>query len=290
MAPVYPAPSVSSPESPPFAEACDTHTHIFGPFDHFPTPQKSTYAMPDAPANVHGQALKAMGVANGVLIQPGPYGTDPGAMLDAIASSGGHLKGVAAADPSMEEGELRAWADGGIVGLRFVDMRLPDGRPRPGVAGFDQLAELLPAMKANGMFAELWGTTSQIVDALPHLLDHEIPLVIEHMAMIDTRLPITNSNFTDLLTLLNNPLVWMKLVLCRVAGDSIERVRPFHEAIIDVAPDRCLWGSDWPYVNLDPAPDAASMLDVLERWVANEGVRHQILVDNPHRLFGFAKC
>ena len=82
----------------------------------------------------------------------------------------------------------------------------------------------------------------------------------------------------------------MKLTLCRVAKDApaYADARPFHDAAIAANPDRLVWGSDWPYVRLQPAPDAGAMLDRFAEWTGDAMLARRILVDNPQALYGFA--
>jgi predicted TIM-barrel fold metal-dependent hydrolase len=57
-------------------------------------------------------------------------------------------------------------------------------------------------------------------------------------------------------------------------------------AIIEAAPDRVIWGSDWPHIP-EGGKDTGALLNLLADWVPDEGVRTGILVSNPERLFGF---
>ena len=55
------------------------------------------------------------------------------------------------------------------------------------------------------------------------------------------------------------------------------------------APERLVWGSDWPHpTEKDSKPDDAILLDLLSDWAGQESLRRKILVDNPARLYGFA--
>ena len=63
---------------------------------------------------------------------------------------------------------------------------------------------------------------------------------------------------------------------------------PFIHALVTHAPDRMLWGSDWPHPNYFlPMPNDADLVDMLLDWVPDEALRRRILVDNPAALFGF---
>lgn len=283
------APPVSPPTVPPPPGSVDTHSHVFGPFDRFPPRQSSVYALPAASPAVHAAARASLGVAYGVLTQPAPYGDDPAAMLAAIAASDGALKGVAVASSDIDDAMLAEWAARGIVGLRFVEMRAPGGARYRGSVGFDTLKILAPRMRAYGLHAQLWASAGQYRAALPELRTLGVPLVFDHMASPDITLGTDHADFRAVLDHLADHDIRVKLTLCRffAAAPDFAAVRPYHDALVEAAPDRLLWGSDWPYVRLDPSPDAGAMLDLFDRWTSDPTLRTTILSHNPTRFYGF---
>lgn len=286
----HPAPVVGTPRFRAPALACDAHTHVFGPLDRFPLRNPSSYPLPDASPETHRAMLSALGCERGVIVQPAPYGDDPSAMLSAIAASGGSMKGVAVAGPDIDAGTLQAWAEAGVAGLRFTEARTPAGEPFPGSVGFDALPGLAPIMRDLGLHAQLWGPAGIVIPALPDLLRHKVPLVLDHMAMLSAEAVEDDPHLSSLLELLGTGEVWIKLVLCRVERADLtggEAVGKLHDILLRANPARMLWGSDWPYVRLAPAPDAATMLDLFARWAGDERLIHQVLVDNPTALYGF---
>ncbi len=283
------APATSLPRLPPPPGAVDAHSHIFGPFDLFPPVQQSVYPLPEATPDAHAAFRTALGVTHGVLTQPAPYGEDPSAMLAAIAASGGALRGVAVASPTIADAELARWAASGIVGLRFVEMRAPGGARYPGSLRFDALSALAPRMVEHGLHAQLWASADQYAEALPELTRLGVPLVLDHLASPATARGIADPAFRAVIDRLRGEDIWVKLSLCRCfdTGPGYAGARPFHDALLAVRPERLLWGSDWPYVRLDPAPDAGRMLDIFDDWTGDAALRAAILVDNPARLYGF---
>lgn len=285
---VIAAPKASAPEHRLPADACDAHSHVFGPFDRFPPAQASVYALPDASPRIHADVRSILGIARGVLTQPAPYADDPSAMLAAIAGDPDALRGVAAADDSISDAVLERWREGGIVALRFVEMRAPSGQRYPGSVAFDQLVKMAPRMRRLGLHAQLWATASDFVSWMPALLATGLPLVLDHMACPDVEAGEKGADFRKILDFGKTGDVWIKLALCRVSKTaSYEDVRPLQDALIDRMPDRLVWGSDWPYVRMNPAPDAGRLLNVFHDWTADENLRRRILVDNPAWLYGF---
>jgi predicted TIM-barrel fold metal-dependent hydrolase len=261
--------------------ACDAHTHVFDPrFPHGPSP----YALPGATLDVHAAMRATLGVARAVLVQPAPYGRDPACLLDALARGEGRLRGVMIADETAEDRALEAWHAAGVRALRFVEMRAPGGGGRyPGSIGVESLRALAPRLRALGWGAHLWAGAAQLAELLPDLVALRLPIVLDHMAMPTAP---EDPAFARVLGHLRAGEVWVKATACRVAGghDAWRRVQ---DALVAANPDRLLWGSDWPYVRMEPAPDAGAMLDVFLAGLGDAALARRILVDNPARLFGF---
>jgi predicted TIM-barrel fold metal-dependent hydrolase len=268
--------------------ACDSHCHVFGPYDRFPLQHPSSYAAPDAPAERYLAMLDTLGAQRGVLVQPAPYGTEPAALLDALQQGQGRLRGVAVADPDVSDAQLQALYDGGVRALRFVEARDPAGRLFPGSVGFEHVAALAPRMKQHGLHAQLWAPCDVYTQHLPALARLKLPLVIDHLGSL---VPARGQDavFQLLHGLLADGAIWMKLTLCRVgtAPDHAD-ARDLHDAFTAANPDQVLWGSDWPYVRMgDKAPRADAMLDLAWDWLDSDALRNKVWVDNPSRLYGF---
>jgi predicted TIM-barrel fold metal-dependent hydrolase len=220
-------------------------------------------------------------------VQPVPYGRDPSCLLDALRRGGGALRGVTIADETVRDATLQDWHEAGIRALRFTEMQAPGGGGRyPGGIGVEALHALAPRLRALGWSAHLWAGAAQCAELLPGLTRLGLPIVIDHMAM-----PAGPADpaFEAVLGHLRDGAVWVKATPCRVphGGAGIEALRPLHDALLAANPDRLLWGSDWPYVRMAPAPDAGAMLDLFLDWTGDAALARRILVDNPAALFGF---
>lgn len=271
-------------------QACDAHAHVFGPYQQFPLAEASSYPPPLAPAALYAQMRGTVGTARGVLVQPAPYGTDAGPILDAIAHGRGQVRGIAAARAGTSEQQLQQLFDGGIRGLRFVEMRTPAGDRFQGSVGVDDLLQLVPAMKKTGLHAQLWAPCDAYPALLAQLRPTGLAVVLDHMACLKVERGLDDPGFQAVLQALRQSQVWVKLSLCRVsnAAPDYADLRPFHDALVAANPARLLWGSDWPYVRMgERAPDVGALLDRFHQWVPDAAVRQQILVDNPQALYGF---
>ncbi|MDN5005613.1 amidohydrolase family protein [Bradyrhizobium sp. GCM10027634] len=287
--PTVPAPSVTAPARALPSGACDAHSHVFGPFGSYPPIERSVYALPEAGPEIHAAARGVLGVARGVLTQPAPYASDPSAMLAAIASAPQALRGVAVTDESIDGVMLERWRAGGIAGLRFTEMRTPSGERYPGSVGVAALHALAPRMRELGMHAQLWATASQLVEHLPALLRLGVPLVVDHMGNPNPDEGPDGPAFARIVDLLADGALWIKLVVCRLSagGADYARIQPLHDRLVERAPHRLVWGSDWPYVRIRPAPDAGRLADLFQDWLRDVELIRRILVVNPTELYDF---
>lgn len=131
-----------------------------------------------------------------------------------------------------------------------------------------------------------------LVEKLPELLDLGIPIVIVHMARVDPAAGIKTPPVQTLLKLLkSHSNLWIKLLPNRISKMPLDYsdLLPFHRAFLEVAADRSLWGTDWPFVRMGPhTPDAGHLLDHFADWVREDHVRQALLVDNPAKLYGWS--
>lgn len=270
--------------------ACDTHTHVFGPFDRYPVPSPSSYAPPIAPPAVHQDMLDRTGLSRAVLVQPAPYGTDNSALIEALRARPATTRGVAVLSSAAGDAEFETLHAAGIKGLRFNEMRDPRGGGRyKGSIGLDEFLLLAPRMRASGFVPHIWAKCTDLADMLPRALEEGLPFVLDHLAAVNVEAGVGDPAFQAILRLLAEGKVWVKLSLCRnSATPGYPDQRPFHDALIAANPDQLLWGSDWPFVRMyEKSPDVGHLLDIFDDWTSDDALRHAILVDNPRRLYGF---
>lgn len=282
----------TAPANPLPSGAWDAHTHVFGPLDQFPT-GASSYPIPLADPGKHLAMLDTLGARHGVLVQPAPYGTDLGALENALRHGAGRTVGVATADASFSTAELERLRSLGVRALRFNERIHPGtGRRFAGAVGIEALRALAPAMQGLGIHAQIWAGIEDCVRFAEEFASYDIPLVFDHMAQPNVAAGLDDPSFRRLLELLTHGNIWVKLAVCRV-GDPTKAysdVRPLHEALVDANVHRLLWGSDWPFVNMGAhAPDAGALADLFFDWVGDEKARHRILVENPRELFGLQR-
>jgi 2-pyrone-4,6-dicarboxylate lactonase len=227
-----------------------------------------------------------LGVERAVIVNATPHGRDNRVVTDAIAQSEGRYKGVANVDETFTDRDLAGLAAAGIAGCRFTF--LPRLGQMPDMALFDRIVERIAPL---GWHVDLYLPASLIPEFRPRLTSLPVPYVIDHMGVVDASLGLDQPSFRALLDLFrSDEKCWVK-VTC---PERISRVGPpFHDvalfgcALIDTAPDRVLWGTDWPHPNVPVMPDDGDLVDIVPLYAPDPADRQKLLVDNPSRLFGF---
>ena len=111
------------------------------------------------------------------------------------------------------------------------------------------------------------------------------------MARVPTADGIDQPPFQALLQLLDDERAWVKVSGAeRLTADGpppYDDVVPFAQALIAAAPDRVLWGTDWPHPNVRHMPDDGDLVDLLTAFAPDEDILHRVLVENPSRLYDF---
>jgi predicted TIM-barrel fold metal-dependent hydrolase len=266
------------------AGACDAHCHVFGPADRFPYAADRSYTPPDAPVEDLRRVHRAIGVERAVIVQASCHGTDNAAMIDAIAQSDGAYRGVAIVDGSITDGGLQALHDGGVRGVRFNFVKHLGGTPDLDV--FDRVLDRIGPL---GWHVVLHLDAEDILEHAGRIRRIKVPFVIDHMGRVRAKNGLEQEPFRQLLDLVRNELAWVKI--CgpeRVSSSGA----PFHDAVpfaarlIQAAPDRVLWGTDFPHPNISgDMPNDGDLVDLLALAAPDEELRRRILVDNPDRLY-----
>jgi predicted TIM-barrel fold metal-dependent hydrolase len=156
--------------------------------------------------------------------------------------------------------------------------------------GTDELERLAPRLKELGWHAQIWAPAAYLRRELPRLLHLCLPVVLDHMGMLEVAKGTGDADFLALRNALADGRIWMKMSVCRVSRrfPDYEDLRPFHDALLRANPDRLIWGSDWPHVRMaELTPDVGHLVDLFGAWVEDDTLRRKILVANPAALYGF---
>ncbi len=263
--------------------ACDAHCHVFGPAARFPYSPTRRYTPPDAPKEMLASLHRRLGLSRAVLVQASCHGTDNRAMLDAIASSHGAWRGVAMVDATVTDAELEMLHEGGVRGVRFNFVQHLGAAPD--LATVDRMLRRVGSLGWHAVVhldAEDIATYRKFLDRLP------VPFVIDHMGRVQAALGLDQQPFRLLLDLMKNERAWVKVSgpeRISTAGKPFHDAVPFARALVEAAPDRTLWGSDFPHPNVKVMPNDGELLDLFAAMTDDDGLRHRVLVDNPTRLY-----
>lgn len=286
-----PPPLATKPTFKTPAGSCDCHCHVFGPYDQFPLATDRTYGPPESPVKTYLAMLDTIGMDYGVLVQASAHGMDNSAMLHAVSQHPERLRGVAVVRGSIAKAELVELYKKGVRGLRFSRLFNADGsRKYKNAVDVSEMIDLLPTLRELGMHVQLWIGLEQIPELEPIIRTAGIPLVIDHIARLEATVGVENENFNRLCQLVKEGYLWVKLTpyRCSTLYPDYPDVRPFHEKLIQANPDRLLWGSDWPHINMSKdIPDPGHLVDLLAQWTTDREILEKILVKNPARLYGF---
>jgi len=262
----------------------DCHVHIFGPPARFPLASTHGYVPPLRSLGQAEEAARSAGIAHLVLVQPSVYGTDNFCLLEALRASGGRHRGVVVLDPATPGAELRNMHEVGVRGVRF-NLVSADGN---GLAGFERIARLIEPLGWHMQFHVTPEALWQILElrertTAPFVLDHFGGITADHGE---------RSEFAGVLQkLLVRSDCWVKL-----SGFYRLSEKPGWEdldslliQLATIAPERTLWGSDWPHSWFfsgarGPVPGYADTLAPVDRCLPAE-MRQQVLQNNPWRLY-----
>lgn len=281
------APAFTAP-----ANACDSHFHVFGPADRYPYAGDLRYRPPSAPLSDYLALAKTLGIARMVFVQPSAYGRDNRCMLDAMREVGIVLcRGVVDIDDDVDDESLRAMD---AIGVRAVRINVSPVKQRePGFARtmVDRIRRLDARCAALGWHLDFLGPGWLTEELLPTLAELECHHTLAHLGMFLAKDGPTQPGFERLLDLMSRGArrTWVKLTgsYRMSARADFADVTPMARAAIAAAPDRVIWGSDYPHLSFADRVGSVELFDKLLEWAPAEGDRRRILVENPEALFGF---
>lgn len=286
--PFPPDPNPRKPRFTPPPGTCDTHFHVFGPPEVFPYVESRLYTPPAAPIEHYLSMAKAIGMERGVLVVPAVHGFENAVMHDALAKADGRLRGMIRANPNLSEADNRALHAQGVRGIRFNFVQQLGGE-------FDADTMSRIVSRIRGLpWAVDFHIEAELIEKNAELLGRiDMPVVIDHFGLVDSRKGLDQSAFRVLLDLVALPHVWVKISGADrrlYAGERYEDIVAMAHALIARAPDRVIWGTDWPHAYVYQAGrqiNDGDLISFMLDFAPDEVARRKILADNPARLFGF---
>ena len=266
------------------AGATDCHAHVFGPQTQFSYPPNPTYVAPDAPTDAYVRMLKTIGCERAVLVQPSVYRTNNACMLDAMRSGAFNFRGVAVIG---DENSDSALADMHAAGVRGVRLNLASKGSTVTLTSVKRVAERIAPLGWHVQFYLNVGDVPEI-EALVRTLS--VNVVIDHFGHVHAADGVAGAPFETLLRMAAMPHCWFKLIgPYRISKQppGFADVVPLARALYAAAPERCVWGTDWPHPNTDHIPNDGDLADMVASWLPSPADRERVLRDNPAQLYYF---
>ena len=280
------------------AGSTDCHVHAFGdpaayPFDPARAYTPGRANLPDLAA-----FLGAHGLDRVVVVQPSVYGTDNRCTLDAVTALGSRARAVLVLEPDVDDAALAALHARGARGVR---LNLHTGGQDDASAAARVLERFAGRLRGSGWHLQVFAA-HHVVSALgPAIRGAGLPVVIDHFGLVARGgVPLREAG-AALLRLVATEGAHVKLSAPhRVVADP--DAAPGLAALVGelarAAPERLLWGSDWPHTsrNRAAAPSAVEPFEAVDDrralsriggWLGDETVWRRMLADNPADLYGF---
>jgi D-galactarolactone isomerase len=280
------APKLKAP-----AGACDCHMHIYDEA-RFPPARPGPQSRMQSNASVAEYRLlqQRNGTTRTVVVTPAAYVTDNRVTLDAIVQLGrANTRGVAVLHPDVADAALKALADGGIKGIRFTVFD-----PKSAAVSIDMIEPLAKRVADLGWHLQIHMRADQIVENGDMLQRLPTPVVFDHMGRLPQPAPLDQPAYKIIRAMLDKGRTWVKLAGAymdtNVGAPTYADKVAVAQAYLAVAPERVVWGSDWPHPTEKDKPNDATLFDLLTVWGPDAAQRERILVSNPEALYGFSKA
>lgn len=268
------------------ANAADCHMHIYDPA-RFPMVPSTRVAPTNAALPQYRLLQKRIGTTRVVVVTPRNYATENAVTVDALAQLGPNARGVAVVHPTITDAELKRFHEAGIRGIRFSL-----GDPATAVVTIDMVEPLAARVAALGWHVQFNIEGEQIVAWADLLRRLPTQLVFDHLGHPPLPAGIAHPSHRIIRDLIDRRRAWVKLsgaYLNSSAGAPYPEATKIAQAFVRAAPERLVWGSDWPHPTAPGGtPNDALLFDLLSEWAPGEATRHRILVENPVTLYGFS--
>jgi 2-pyrone-4,6-dicarboxylate lactonase len=288
-----PAPTIAGPLDQPTPPtftpppgSCDSHCHVFGPAAKFPFAFERTFTPPDVPEAELARLHTALGIDRAVIVQSACHGRDHAVLVDALRKGRGRYRGVALIGLDTPRSELNRLHAEGVRGIRLQFM------PHLGAAPTDdEILQYADLVNPLGWHVEIHVAGTGAVDRFDVITKIPTPVVIDHLGRVDLREGIDSPAVQALRRLLDTGTVWLKLsgtYRVTTTGAPYDDANALARALAAHAPDRVVWGTDFPHPNLHgPMPDDGVLLDGIPAIVPDRQRQRKLLIENPTELFDF---
>jgi len=265
--------------------AADCHHHIYDA--RYPVDPKAVLRPGDAFVEDYRALQKRIGTSRNVIVQPSTYGLDNRCTLDATVAMGPGARAVVVVNDSVSHAELTRMHGLGARGIRF-------NLAQAGVTTPEMIEPLAQRVNDLGWHIQINAPAARLMEIMPILQRLPLPIVLDHLAHIPQPDGVNHPLYAQVRALIDKGLTWVKLsgayADTKIGPPTYADSSAVARAYVKVAPERLVWGSDWPHPGeREKKPDDAVLFDLLLDWAPDEKVRTRILVDNAAALYGFGK-
>jgi 2-pyrone-4,6-dicarboxylate lactonase len=268
------------------AGAVDAHCHVFGPGDVFPYAAGRRYTPNDAPKEKLWALRDFLGFDRNVIVQGTCHGADNRVLVDALRDAAGRARGVATVTREISDAELRELHAAGVRGVRFTFVkRLGEA------ASLDAVGEIARRIAPLGWHLVVYFEAEDLSRLGDFLVGLPVIVVIDHMGRPDVTQNLHDGPFKHFVALMrDHERVWAKVSgaerLTLNGPPNYSDFVPFARTLVELFPDRVLWGTDWPHPNMKThMPDDGHLVDLLPFIAPTPQLQRKLLVDNPLRLY-----
>ncbi len=282
-----PDPNTKQPTFKLPALSCDAHCHVFGPHEIFPYHPSSSYFPPDGGKENLKKLHDILGIERAVIVQASCHGPDNRAMLDAIKSNPENYRGVCLANDDFTQNDFIDLQKNGVRGIRYNFVKHLGGRPDT-----DKMLKTLEIVKQLGWHLVVHVGGADLIDLKDFFEKIEMEIVVDHMGRVPTENGMEQEAFQILCHFMQNDNWWVKICGAErisKAGPPFHDAMPYAQKLTQIAPDRILWGTDWPHPNIKThMPNDGDLVNLIPLLTTgDDALIKKILVDNPARLYGW---
>lgn len=263
----------------------DCHFHIIGDPAQYPFSPNRSYTPTKADEAAYLRMANTLGIERVVIVQPSVYSFDNRATIDAVKNFGkDRARAVVLLGSDVSDAELKQMDEAGVRSVRFITFAA-------GGAPLDQLKTVANRIAPLGWNMQMYVRPEHLLELAPVLKDLPIQFVFDHLGAITADKNENDPALKVILGLLDADKAWVKVTAYRssVAGYPYRDANWIVQTYVKHAPERCIWGSDWPHPQMhEHMPDDGELIDLLLECVPDEKTRNRILADNPAKLYGFS--
>jgi 2-pyrone-4,6-dicarboxylate lactonase len=267
----------------------DTHVHVFE--RRYRLSPGRGYNPPESTLDDLKRLHSILGIDRVVFTQPSVYGADNAAIIDGMAAlnaqTPNRARCVVAITMDVSEQELARLDAAGARGVR-LNTDNKGGMP----IELNRVSDLASKIAPLRWHIEFLFPGKEILDLMPVFRALKVPISIGHFAYQPAAAGIKAPGFRALIELVRAGNTWLKISGAnRISASDLppyDDVKPMAQALVEAAPDRIMWGTDWPHPNkYEVNPNDGDLVDAFGDWIADDTLRHRIMVETPAKFYRF---